>query len=207
MTSTETKTIDVMVIGNDGECEIDSDFDALREGQKEKVVLVFHFEDDSPWSERMLRIITIINGDKMYTARISGNSYEVPRHMLFEGELKFILRGFKTKDKLNIVLRNGHILVTDKIQEGDVLMDSDMRAQGHMFATDTIKGSKTHIKEDFYRHFIMTSKNASNKTHNVPMYKDDPDGYMQVSNHNDRIAIFGRQMVKTGTFGGKVWLS
>ena len=127
--------------------------------------------------------------------------------MLFEGGLKFILRGFKTKDKLNIVLRNGHILVTGKIQEGDVLMDSDMRAQGHMFATDTIKGSKTHIKEDFYRHFIMTSKNASNKTHNVPRYKDDPDGYMQVSNHNDRIAIFGRQMVKTGTFGGKVWLS
>ena len=87
MTSTETKTIDVMVIGDGGKCEIDSDFDALREGQKEKVVLVFHFEDGSPWSERMLRIITIINRDKMYTARISGNSYEVPRHMLFEGEL------------------------------------------------------------------------------------------------------------------------
>lgn len=207
MTSTETKTIDVMVIGNDGECEIDSNFDPLREGQNEKVVLVFHFEDDSPWSERMLRIITIINRDKMYTARISGNSYEVPRHMLFEGELKFILRGFKTKDKLNIVLRNGHILVTDKIQEGDVLMDSDMRAPGHMFATDTIKGSKTYVKNDFYGHLIMTSKNISNKTHNVPRYKDDPDGYVQVSNYNDRIAIFGRPRVKTGTFGGKIWLS
>lgn len=207
MTSTETKTIDVIVIGNDGKCEIDSDFDALREGQKEKVALVFHFEDDSPWSERMLRIITIINRDKMYTASIRGNSYEVPRHMLFEGELKFILRGFKTKDKLNIVLRNGHIFVTDKIQEGDVLMDSDIRVHGHMFATDTIKGPKTHIKEDFYRHFIMTSKNVSNKTHNVPRYKDDQDGYVQVSNYNDTIAIFGRPRVKTGTFGGNVWLS
>lgn len=169
---------------------IDRNFKSIHEGQRSPVILKFFFK--SGWERRPLRVVTLINAGKMYTTEIHFDELQVPVHMLREGDLKFIVRGFGIEEGAVVVIRDDHFIMTNNPLEDDVYATPYITKAKRFYLADEKVGDELTIKyQTSPEKYIMTNETPNKTTHDVKPISEDPFGYMEASNLDNPIAITG----------------
>ena len=190
--------INIWVVGSSA--HIDRNFKSIHEGQRSHVILKFFFNTSGSisrssapgWEKRPLKVVTLINAGKMYTTEIHFDELQVPVHMLREGDLKFIVRGFGIDEGAAVVIRDGHFIMTNSPLEDDVYATPYITKAKHLYLADEKVGDEITIKyQTSPEKYIMTNETPNKTTHDVKPISEDPFGYMEASNLDNPIAITG----------------
>ena len=174
-------TVDIYTRTGDNNVDIDHNFRPIHEGEMDPVVFRFHFDDS--WATRTTRIVSLINGNKVYTMPLHNDTMTVPVHMLTEGRFFFIVRGYLTTNNLNIVLRDGHLVITDSPKKKDLPAYSYTDRLGGFTITDESNlPHEAWARKKPSEHFVLSDEVVYKETHDVPPVTEEPTGYMEAHN-------------------------